>query len=785
MPTTIGTRADTIEKVACISSTFSSCDKVGVSLSASSQTRDSRAVVADIASWRNDLTGYDATLVTDNRADKSGHVYYPRNFGYHIDDYTRDRTNGQAVLQFAPIETIKATLDYTYAKSETQTSQLGTGIWYSDSGGNLASGVIDKNGTMITLTENGADFAYNQSKSGWETENKSIGFNLEWKATENLTLDFDAHNSTSDFTGTGRGNDVFIILAANQIQTKTYDASSGKDIPDMTVIFNPTGTGIVNGMPTAGSIDSLFIQAGRDVTGSEVDQYQLNGVWENSEDNGVESIAFGLANSTIANRSRDYNSGQIPAGWYGGNTDLYPDEIFTEHKLAGLMPSLSGGGTNVKTYFDFNFEEAYAAFREGVAEGRGSFGTHELNADTSNPADLINDNRIEEETTSVYLQLATKSDFSGMPLSIIPGVRYERTAVIGNSYQKDPIALVWLNPTEWTLNRAAVSTYTNQSADYNIWLPSLNTSLEVTEDVVTRFSYSKSITRPKLDDMYARFSVTDRPKPGARSGNAGNPALKPFTADNFDISAEWYYGEASYVSAGFFAKQVENFIVTEFVERTVGDLRDPAAGPRYQQAVAQLTAEGTPTTDENIYDRIALNTGATEGIVQNGSDPLAQFQIATPANQESVNVYGIELAVQHMFGESGFGVQANATIVNGDINVDNAATDFQFAIFGMSDSANLVGFYEKDGFQARLAYNWRDTFLNGVGENNTPNYTEEYGQLDASVSYELPWVEGLTISFDAVNITDASQRQYSRYENQFKHAEQYGARYALGARYKF
>jgi TonB-dependent receptor len=171
--------------------------------------------------------------------------------------------------------------------------------------------------------------------------------------------------------------------------------------------------------------------------------------------------------------------------------------------------------------------------------------------------------------------------------------------------------------------------------------------------------------------------------------------------------------------------------------------------------------------------------------VQDNSDPLALFNMTQPANQEQAQFHGWELAAQHMFGESGFGLQANATFVTSDIDVDNASTDFQFALPGLSDSYNLVAFYDANGLQARIAYNWRDTFLQGFGEGNTPYYTEDYGQIDVTVSYELPFVEGMTVFVEGINVNDASQRVYARYENQFKSASQYGARYNMGVRYNF
>jgi TonB-dependent receptor len=782
----------TPEVSAIFSNTFFD-DTFGVAISGSFQERDSRATNADIASWRNNIAIPAGADIEDNRTDPNGNTYYPRNFGYGIDDISRERTNGQVVFQYAPTDNVTATLDYTYSKVDYRALNTGTGIWYSDTGATMTEGVIDENGTFVRVTETGEDYASNVRLNTSETENKSIGFNLEWQATDNLTVNFDVHDSSGVNGGVGRGNDVFLILGAKEIETKTYDATAGNDIPDMIIDFldDGVGVGIVNGLPTAASYDSLFAQAGLNINESDVTQFQIDAEWDTDSDSGLTAINFGVANTEIANRWRSFNTGQLPLGWYSGFRDLWPEDMFSEEDLTGLMPSFSGGNSSIPIYHTWDFERGVAIAEAQWADHSASplpdWGTAPegslMRPDLT--GEPVSDHRVTEETTSAYVQFDMEGELSGMPLSVVSGLRYEKTDIEANSYQQDPNAIVWQNPTEWGITRAAESRYTAEYGNYAVWLPSMDAALEVTDDVVARLSFSQSITRPSLGAMIGTTSTTDRPKPGERSGTAGNPDLLPFTSNNIDVSAEWYYDDASYVSVGLFHKQVTNFIVNEFVEMEVFGLRDPLQGPRAELARAQLEAEGEQITDGNIFDRINVNEGSEGPITQSGDDPLAAFQISTPKNLEDAKLQGAEFAVQHTFGDTGFGVVANATVVSGDLEVDNASTDFQFVLPGMSDSANLIGFYDKNGLQARIAYNWRDTFLNGVGENNTPYYTEAYGQLDISVSYELPMVDGLTVFVEGINVTDESQRVYARYKNQFKSASQYGARYNLGLRYNF
>ena len=147
------------------------------------------------------------------------------------------------------------------------------------------------------------------------------------------------------------------------------------------------------------------------------------------------------------------------------------------------------------------------------------------------------------------------------------------------------------------------------------------------------------------------------------------------------------------------------------------------------------------------------------------TDPDIMFAVKSPTNSQDAEIYGFEIASQHFFGETGFGYQFNYTMVEGDIGYDNGSdpSQDQFALPGLSDTLNLVGIYEKDGLSARLAYNWRDDFLNqvnrSVGSTRNPEYIESVEQLDLNVSYEFN--SGVTVSLDAINLTGEGQRTYS------------------------
>ena len=109
----------------------------------------------------------------------------------------------------------------------------------------------------------------------------------------------------------------------------------------------------------------------------------------------------------------------------------------------------------------------------------------------------------------------------------------------------------------------------------------------------------------------------------------------------------------------------------------------------------------------------------------------------------------------------------------------------QFALVGLSDTANSPLMYEKYGFSARLAYNWRDKFLSGTnqGGSRSPQFTDEYGQFDMNLSYDI--TEHCQVMVEGINLTGEDHREYRRQEGMTIWAYELAPRYAFGARYKF
>jgi TonB-dependent receptor len=460
-----------------------------------------------------------------------------------------------------------------------------------------------------------------------------------------------------------------------------------------------------------------------------------------------------------------------------------------------------------------------------------------------NPDDTVN-RTIQDDINSFFVQANYDLELGSMPLDIFAGVRYEDSDVKSISQVANG-TIIWQGDNDLIVGAAGTSAdapVQSGDASYSHTLPSLALSLSLTEDLVGRFAYSKTIARPSYNNQLLGIGQIGTPQGGptalgAAPGTAatGDPSLKPLESNNYDLSVEWYYGEGSYVSLGYFFKDVPNFIGNQVVEQQVLNTdgtpatRDPTNGPRVDAAIVALNNASIPVTQQSLFQMVASLSTEGEGCqsfpnadqgetlansascgdaygdfayeapngwednvditaIESGpmADPAYVARVNTPIDNQSAELDGFELAVQHFFGETGFGVQANYTVVNGDIAFDITGdpTVSQFALLGLSDSANLVGIYENSGWSARLAYNWRDAFLaNAVAAGNEPQFNDEYSQWDLNVGYDV--TDNLSVSFEGLNLTGEDYRTYARTERQLLQLAIQDVRYVLGVRYTF
>jgi TonB-dependent receptor len=538
--------------------------------------------------------------------------------------------------------------------------------------------------------------------------------------------------------------------------------------------------------PNGGLDPSLMLTGGASFRNSFMDanikQTDLRGVWDMSDSM---SLDFGITDTEADNRSA-FSNVQYD-NWGGiGSPDDFPDDLWQIRDVRSLFDNVSGSGNPL--LFNQMFIWDFEAVRAIAEETRGQT--------LSASDDFTTDRTTLEDTLSAYFQWRWAFDIGSMPSNLRVGIRYEDTDVTSSALVPIATDIRWAAENEFSVVFGSPD-FTTLEGSYDYWLPNLDWNLSVTDNLVVRASYSETIGRPGWGDIQGGQTLNQLARIDGGTGQQGDPGLLPLESANYDVSVEWYYGEGSYFSVGYFFKDVDNYVGITTITDTPFDLFHPAQGPWFAEADAATGGTGDLTAirqyifetygDSPFVEITGTDTNGNFTGFINGQpgDAIATFDITVPANQQSVEIDGFEIALQHLFGESGFGVIANYTAVDSDAAYDNASRDDQFAIEGLSDSANLIAFYDNYGWQARLAYNWRDEFLSArFDPSGLPNpvYTEEYGQLDALVSYTFE-KQNLTLFLEGFNLTDEYQRLKGRAQNQAVFVTQTGARYGIGVRW--
>ncbi len=782
------------------SNTFAD-DTIGVAITAVRQERLSGAATASVGGWRTfpgtvssfggggaseDWGGIPVNPDQVNRPGEGDLYSVPQVIGYELADYDRTRTNGQLTFQFRPVDNFTATLDYTYAEFELDRTYNNLSAWFNF-GGQESVWTNGPQASPLEYTENssGSDFAMGTGTDAFRNENKSTGLNLLWDINDKLTAELDYHDSSA----TNEPNSPFGNSALLAIAAFTRDRTSGffgSDLPALQLgLSDPLSP---DDMIVTGSV---FVN---EFSRMDIEQLELSGNF-NIDTSFIESIDFGVQFTEVDNRA----AGSVVQrdAWGGVTQPGAIADLMMPASTAGAFDEIPGSGEQRQTDF-YTFDlAALVARTEALIESGDATLFVPGNGDLGRcgtalcPSDTLgNDRRTTEESDAVYGQINMSTEFGDKPVEMRLGLRYEQTDVSSTALSPDADNLLWVAGNELSIVSSG-STFTTGTGDYDHWLPNFDFSIDLSDQWIGRVSVSKTLTRPNYTDIQGGLTLNQPVRVTGGTGARGNPALLPFESENLDLSLEFYYGDDNYAAAGYFRKDVSNFIGTSSITETPFGLPHPALGPLGDEA-----RDATGSSDAGtLYAWILANRPDAEGVdAANGTiagvagrDPVSPFDLTIPVNIEKATMDGFELVVQHNFGDSGFGVIANATLVDASVGYDELSLAQQFVLTGFSDSANLIAYYDKNGIAVRLAYNWRDDFLAGTGQTNVgagpPTNTGDYKQWDLSASYELN--DSLQFFLDAINLTDETVHIYGRDEIQTLFAAQFGPRYNLGVRWKF
>lgn len=670
------------------------------------------------------------------------HVAIPETLANNVISEERTRKNFTGAIDWRPIDQLTVKFDTLYAGYRIDPLEHEFGEYGNAS--DIQSLTTDANNTVLNYVRKNTGVMSNDYVVAYNPSDEIMmqnGLNLAFNVDPSSTISLDVSNSKAWNKQSPYG--YFSVIGTRNVGVNPTWTNNGDSSP-------PSYTNI---LPTT-NLNDLYAhccnEGGQSNNVTEgITQYQLN--FSKDFDSGILSnLEFGIQ------ENRDYNkavSVTTPDGIlcnaYCGYAVSVPASAVGAYIYTPPAPvsgvSQPGLPTqwiqyNVPAYF--NWLTTPAAYNQLTPDKRAALlaalAQYKSFGPQVNPGSF---NEVRETEKAAFAKAVLDGTMWELPWTLDVGVRYLHMNSESQAIFQEPISY-YVDPNDSSASQVSYGPLQPQSATggYHKWLPAVNFKLNLLDNLIYRFSASKTLTPPQLSNLYYNQSFGTRPE--SLTITRGNPDLQPYTSTNFDTGMEWYIDDASYLSLETFYKHVSNF----------------------------STIVSTPVQF----------LGQT-------------WSLSEPINLNSARIYGEELTFNYQFTHvlpapfDGLGMAFNYTHVQSSANLSpgTIAASGKFAVPGIGDSANLSGYYEKGRWQLRLAYNWRGKYLESLayGSGAQPATRTDYGELDLSASYKLN--KHVTLFLDGTNLTQSHLYDYSVYPNRFLYAEADGTVYTVGVRGTF
>jgi TonB-dependent receptor len=687
--------------------------------------------------------------------------FFIQDYGIYQEHTEDKRIGARLALQARPVDGVEITVDDNFSRESLVQQQYGFSAWFNN--GELTDVTLAPDGTVTNFTQPGTPTDFQAQINQAVIVTNTAGLNVKWDESEHTSFMFDAYTAVAKLNPGGQ-NDASLDSDIGY-GNGPNGTSMGIVVPGGNNLPYPVGYG--PGGNAANFVNPAYIGSHVVVDSFNqnkdlINQFKLEGAWHDDSVKFKYGVQFTNDHddlSTFTDLPYTWQTyagygpppvgsggvAPIPAnlisnlfstgsnfinGW--GNGGRLPPAIIAAngYSILNYLQGLKGVGANVNACSNLS----------GPTPCTGQYQMYQ---------NLGNNQTIIESTVAPYMSMSTGTTVAGMPLKILLGARYEATHVTSDGISTLPVGALYVLSTDHTaygFNSTAAQPIGTKS-NYRYLLPNLDLSLGVTDSLKVRFDASRTLTRAPLSDLTPDLNVPSGQRVGALNATGGNPTLLPYLSDNLDFAAEWYYAPNSYVSADIFVKDVTNFVVNGTITEGINGVTLP---------------NGTP----------------------------ALFSVTSSVNGPSAEVRGLELAWQYTIGDTGFGFQANGTFVNTNKPYDPTPSNVSgFAVTGLANSYNFIPFFDKYGFQARVAINHRNQYLQQFGQtqNNSqfgtePTFVNAATYVDFSTSYEIN--RHFNVYFEALNLTDQAYATHGRYQEQVLDVVDTGRSFTVGVHAK-
>lgn len=619
---------------------------------------------------------------------------------------TVDRTGITFATQFRPSDRLELGLDYLTSELENQRISYNYAAQFRDQWQNITPLEITLDPTGSFIAAGNFTNVRPRSESRGQFSNTDFTqtvFNGNYDFSDNVELSFMVGQATSEHDEEQYRYNIDGPVGGADF---SFDMTQNPNVAAMTYGFDILDT------------SNYTIGGGTTIRKDLVERTNDTARLDLNIEGGVLGIKVGIISNT-----REVDSTRLdPVGLSQPATNTPVDNFpglavtFRSQVSGGFASALDTPPGFPTNWMVEDFDVARALYNNGDADGY-TFEKNETDGSTFN---------VEEETLGAYGEIEYETELADMPLTINAGVRVVETDTRAAG-----------------ASEAATGEIFSEIArnNYSDTLPSINAVLELQDNLLTRFNWSKNITRPSLSDLVPR--VTDIT---VINGNVseGNPDLEPIESDSIDLSIEWYFAEESLLAFTWFTKDITGFIAAEtFLGVLPPDIAE----------IVALEPEYDPTDPD-------FDPGAR--------DPFTDvWNLERPINSQNAELDGYEIIYQQPFVFlpgfwSDFGMIANYTHVESEALFDTATGPKVSSLPGLSEeSYNFTLYYETETWGARVSTNSRDDYVTAVSGSN--GNAEEYNtgptRVDLSAFYNV--TDDIAIRLEVINLNEEEERNYT------------------------
>lgn len=680
-----------------------------------------------------------------------------------------------AALEWIPSSTFSLKTDAFISKFDEQAFARGFRVKFDAGTALINNPILDDNAVI------GANL--NRARIGGNTrveivndnnvkvdDSEAFGINAKWDLTDQFTLTGDLSRSaaTSDF----RNGLLWSLVAEDaNAATPVFDNDvaisyrlNGLNLPD--VGFNQNFTDINRVMLSKYGVYPYQFE-------DALNAARFDGVYEFRDNDFLSSIEVGFRYSERQYRNRR------SVFEYGSDNSFSSSEppLRLTNDMVNIV-DFDGAFSGFPSYLAIDYNAALDAwFPGGVPQPVTTWGA-DSNGVINNRYDwsVKQSGSVWEDVTSSYFVANIDTEVNDIPLSGNLGLR-----VVNTDQRASTLVNVGGDITLGAQNIIDETGLVNSEyapgidgTSYTDYLPQLNLNFKITDNSQIRFAAARVMARSQINRLASDTSITyDQDDGEAHASSTNSPRLKPFLADQYDLSYEYYFDETegAFVVA-FFHKELKNFVQTftdnnyEFAANGI-NLPEyvPGFEPNNPDSNPPLAAvDGSFTTSVNN-----ANGGYFRGI------ELAYTQVFT-----NLPEFWSGLGVSGSYAYTESKIDAIAGLTTSDLPGPTVETTFP----GLSENVlNAALFWGNEDIDTRINMRHRSKFVSSqfaVDEQQT--FFDGETVFDYQFSYNFD--DHLSVMFQAINITDEPTKSFFGQESQTGTLQFFGRQYFLGVNYK-